>query len=91
MELWEQPMRTSLTRISFNWRTMKFENLTIDQIKLWEDLYKVNVWKIITEDMTKWLDKKRTVPSISRKKNWQRFITNWLKREQNQRSQEEKC
>lgn len=75
-------MRTSHTKINFNWQTMKFENLTVDQIVCWENLYKVNAFKIITEDMTKWLDKKRTVPSISKKKNWQRFICNWLEREQ---------
>lgn len=81
MELWDQPMKTSPTKINFNWETMKFENLTFNQLIIWNRLYKVDSFKIITEDITRWLDKKRTVPSIARKKNWQRFIVNWLKRE----------
>lgn len=75
-------MKTSPTRINFNWQTMKFENLTVKQITVWQELYTgVDVFKTITVDMARWLDKKRTIPSISRKKNWQRFITNWLARE----------
>jgi hypothetical protein len=70
-------------KIKFNWQTMKFENLTVAQLEVWTKLYHpVNVFEIITEDMTKWLDKKRNVPSVSRKKDWQRFICNWLKKEQ---------
>ena len=87
MELWEQPIKTSPTKINFNWETMKFENLTLDQMHTWEKLYRVDVFKIISEDITQWLDKKRTVPSISRKKNWHRFVCNWLKREQAKEAQ----
>jgi hypothetical protein len=62
---------------------MKFENLTVAQLETWAKLYHpVDVFEIIIGDMTKWLDKKRNVPSISKKKDWQRFICNWLKKEQ---------
>jgi hypothetical protein len=70
-------------KIKFNFETCKWEGLTIKQIVAWEQLYKgVDVFKVITQDMAQWLDKKRNVPSVSRKKDWQRFICNWLKKEQ---------
>jgi hypothetical protein len=61
---------------------MKFEGLTVSQLELWDKLYGLESFDIIAGDMTKWLDKMRDRPSISRKKNWRRFICNWLKREQ---------
>lgn len=71
------------TKINFNWETMKFDNLTVSQLETWIALYPdVDVFRQISIEMARWLDKKRNVPSISRKKHWQKFIVNWLKRTQ---------
>jgi len=69
-------------KIKFNFNTMKFEGLTVEQMEIWEHLYApVDVFKTITVDMAQWLDKVKGTKK-ARKQNWQRFICNWLKKEQ---------
>jgi hypothetical protein len=67
--------------ITFDWKEMKFKGLTLQQLELWDALYKLPSFELISGDMTRWLDKKRNVPSVSQKKNWRKFIANWLERE----------
>lgn len=75
-------IRTSRMKIKFNFDEMKWEGITIDQVKLWEKLYPdADVVNQITVEMVRWLDKKKGT-AITRKKNWKAFICNWLKKEQ---------
>jgi hypothetical protein len=68
--------------VKFNFSTMKFEGLTVEQLETWERLYpKIDVFKTITVDMAQWLDKVKGTKKAN-KRNWRKFICNWLKREQ---------
>lgn len=75
----------SLTKISFDFREMKWQGITVSQIKLWERLYPdVDVDKCIQFDMIQWIDKRKDT-KIAHKKDWKKTICNWLKREQERR------
>ena len=66
------------TDLSFNFDTRKWEGLTLDQVKFWESCYpNKDVVDILTRKMPGWLDAN---PRKARKKNWKRFINNWLSR-----------
>ena len=75
--------------IKFDFVNMKWEGLTIEQIQLWEHLYRhVDVLTVLKVDMVRWLDKKvlcrapLKVAAKARKKNWKATIVNWLSREE---------
>jgi hypothetical protein len=73
---------TSHTKIKFDWASMKFTGLTVEQLDTWYQLYKpVEVFDVITKDMVQWLDKVKGTKKAN-KRNWQRFICGWLQREQ---------
>lgn len=67
--------------IKFNFETMKFEGLFISQIETWERLYPDVSIKDELVDMIRWLDKRKDT-KITRKKDWKRFICNWLTKAQ---------
>jgi hypothetical protein len=72
----------SSMKIRFDFDEMKWEGITVNQVKLWERLYPdVDVVNAIKFNMVQWLDKKQGT-KITQKKNWKQFICNWLKREQ---------
>lgn len=65
-----------MNKIIFNFDILKFENITISQVKFWEDCYPdVDVIACLTKRMPAWLDGN---PQKAHKKNWKRFIVNWL-------------
>jgi hypothetical protein len=69
-------------KIKFNWQTMKWEGITVEQVKLWESLYPdADVVHEITISMVQWLDKVKGTKKAN-KRNWKKFIVNWLKRSQ---------
>jgi len=75
-------MSNSSTKIAFDWEHMRWNGITVEQIKTWEKLYPgVNVVQVLTLDMVRWLDKKEG-KAITRKKDWKKTICNWLKKEQ---------
>ena len=81
-------MSSSSTKIKWNWETMKWEGITVEQVKTWEKLYPdANVIQQVTVEMPRWLDKMEG-KRITRKKDWKRTIVNWLKREQEKRAWE---
>jgi len=81
-------MSNSSTKIKWNWEAMKWEGITVDQVKTWEKLYPdANVIQQVTVEMPRWLDKMEG-KRITRKKDWKRTIVNWLKREQEKRAWE---
>ena len=72
-------------KLKFNFNTLKWENLTVAQVKLWEQAYpNVNVVDVLTHKAPCWLTAN---PRKARKKNWARFIVSWLSREEERRTQ----
>jgi hypothetical protein len=70
---------TSRTKISFDFDHMAWIGIDVSQVKLWEQLYPdVDVVHEITIEMIRWLDKRKGT-KVTRKKDWKRFICNWLK------------
>lgn len=66
--------------IIFNFETLKFEGITVENVKLWENAYpNVDVIDCILKRMPVWLDSN---PTRAHKKNWKRFITGWLSRQE---------
>ena len=67
-------------KIDFNFNTLQFEGITIEQVKFWEECYPdVDVIACLTKKMPAWLDGN---PEKAHKKNWKRFIVGWLSRQQ---------
>ena len=72
-------------KVVFNFNTMKWEGITVAQVKLWESAYPdVDVVDVLLKKMPVWLSSN---PRKARKKNWPRFIVNWLSRQQERYSQ----
>lgn len=70
-----------MQKISFNFELLKWENITVDQVKFWEECYPdCDVIACLTKKMPAWLDANRE--GKGRKKLWKRFIVGWLSREQ---------
>ncbi len=70
----------SVGKITFDFEKLRWENITVEQVKLWESAYPdCDVIDILTKKMIIWLDSN---PQKAHKKNWKRFITNWLSRQQ---------
>lgn len=79
----ESMIKTSPTKIKFDFKEMKWTGITVSQVQLWERIYPdIDVDKLIQYDMIRWLDKRKGT-KITLKRNWKQFIVNWLKREQN--------
>jgi len=75
--------KTSLpkNKIEFDFDTLSWKNLTVEQIHFWEQIYPdVDVVEILSRKMIGWLDAERN--GKGRKKKWKSFIVGWLSREQ---------
>jgi hypothetical protein len=69
-------------KIKFDFATMSWQGLTVEQIQLWEHLYPdIDVIHVLKYDMPQWLDKKNGTKKVQ-KKNYKAFICNWLRRAQ---------
>ncbi len=77
-------MSSNVSKIRFNFEALKWEGITIDQVKLWENAYPdCDVVDILIKKMPVWLDAN---PQKAHKyKNWKRFIVNWLTFEKKRR------
>ena len=72
-------------KITFNFDTLKWEGITVDQVKIWESAYPdVDVVDVLLKKMPCWLTAN---PKKAKKKNWSRFIVNWLSRQQDRYDQ----
>ncbi len=72
------------TKIEFNFETRSFKNITVSLVKFWENAFPdVDVIEVLTKKAPAWLDAN---PSRA-KKNYKRFIVNWLSRQQERYSQ----
>ena len=72
-------------KITFNFSTLQWEGITVDQVKLWESAYPdCDVVDILTKKMPVWMDAN---PQKAHKKNFKRFIINWLSRQQERYTQ----
>jgi len=66
-----------MEKISFNFETLEWDGITVEQVKFWEQAYpEIDVVDILTKKMPSWLDANRG--GKAQKKNWKRFIVNWL-------------
>jgi phosphoribosylformimino-5-aminoimidazole carboxamide ribonucleotide (ProFAR) isomerase len=85
--------KNKVIRINWNFETMKWENLTVSQIEIWQALYKnIDVVRILTKDIPQAIDKKvdRIDGKITKRGwvkekkvwHWKETICNWLAREQ---------
>ena len=73
-------MTTNDHKVTYNFGEMKWGGITVEQVKLWERAYPdVDVVDVLLNKMPPWLDAN---PQKAQKKNWKRFITNWLSRQQ---------
>ena len=69
-----------LIKIEFDFETRSFKNITVSQVKFWEEAYPdCDVIDILTYKMPVWMDAN---PKKAHKKNYKRFIVNWLSRQQ---------
>jgi hypothetical protein len=68
--------------IKFDFDTMKWRGISIEQIQIWERIYPdVNVIKVLQFDTIRWIDRNKE-KKISHKSRWRTFICNWLQAEQ---------
>lgn len=79
-------MSLSKNSIRFNFDLMEWQGIDVERdIKVWERLYPdIKVISVVTVDMIQWLDKVKGTKKAN-KRNWRKFIVNWLKREQQRR------
>jgi len=74
-------MSTNVHKITFNFETMEWENITVEQVKMWENAYRdCDVIEILTKRIPVWLD--ANPQKACKYKNWKRFIVGWLSRQQ---------
>uniref|UniRef100_A0A6M3JH28 Uncharacterized protein n=1 Tax=viral metagenome TaxID=1070528 RepID=A0A6M3JH28_9ZZZZ len=72
-------------KIQFDFQNMKWIGITVEYVKFLENSYpEVDVIDTLTKRMPAWLDAN---PQKARKKNYKRFIVNWLSRQQDRYSQ----
>ena len=70
-----------MDKITFNFETLRFENITVEYVKFLESAYPdVDVVEILTKRMPAWLD--GNPEKACKYKKWKRFIVNWLSRQQ---------
>jgi hypothetical protein len=68
-------------QVRFNFDTLEWEGISIEQVKLWEDAFPaVDVVDVLLKKMPVWLDANRG--GKANKKRWKRFIVNWLAAQQ---------
>ena len=68
--------------IKYNHETEKWEGITVEQVKKWEEAYPlVDVVNTLLKRMPCWF---RENPRKAKKKRWGRFIVNWLSKQQSQ-------
>lgn len=78
-------LSSNVVKIEFNFASLKWEGITVEQVKFWENCYpEVDVVDTLTKKMPAWLDAN---PQKAKKKNYKRFIVNWLSRQQDRYSQ----
>ena len=78
-------MSSDVVKITFDFAQMKWEGITVDQVKLWERAYpSLDIVDILLNKMPAWMDAN---PEKARKKNYKRFIVNWLSRQEDRYSQ----
>jgi hypothetical protein len=66
--------------ITFNFDTMKWEGITVDQVKFWEGAYpELDVVDLLTKKIPVWLD--ANPRKASQYKDWKKFIVNWFNNE----------
>ena len=76
-------MSTNVHKISYNSELRKFEGIDVDQVTFWESCYpEVDVVDCLLHKMPAWLDGNPN----RLKKNYKRFIVNWLSRQQDRYS-----
>jgi hypothetical protein len=63
-------------KVSFNFENKKWENITEEDVRLWSEAYPACNVQIALNQMASWL----LANPDKRKKNYRRFITNWLTR-----------
>jgi hypothetical protein len=69
-----------MEKIEFDFEKKEFKNITVSQVQFWENCYPdVDVVMCLTKKMPAWLNGN---PQKAHKKNWKRFIVNWLSRQQ---------
>jgi hypothetical protein len=70
-------------KIIFNFTTMEWEGITVEQVKFWERCYPcLDVVDMIINKMPAWLDAN---PEKAHKTRWKRFINNWLASQEERR------
>ena len=75
---------TGTIKIDFDFEKKEFRHITVDQVKFWESVFPdVDVIHHLEHRMPAWLDGN---PSRA-KKNYKRFIVNWLSAQQERYSQ----
>jgi hypothetical protein len=73
-------------KIEFDFESRSFKNITISQVKFWEEAYPdVDVVDCLLKKMPAWID--ANADGKGRKKKWKRFIVNWLSRQQDRYGQ----
>ena len=78
-------MVTNSNKIQFNHETLQWEGITVDQVKIWEKAYPlVDMVDVLLKKIPVWADAN---PRKARKRNYKRFIVNWLSRDQERREQ----
>lgn len=78
-------MSSNVVKITFNFEEMKWEGIAVEQVKLWERAYpSLDVVDILLNKMPVWMDAN---PAKAKKKNYKRFIVNWLSRQEDRYSQ----
>jgi len=71
-----------MTKICFDFKDMKWNGITVNDVIRWEKMFPdVNVVKAIRVDMPVWLEKNKNNRK-AHKRNWTKFILNWLRRNQ---------
>ena len=72
-------------QIYFSWDEMKWKGIKVADAMRWEELFPdVDVMNELTVNMPIWLEKNQNRKQ-SHKKNWTKFILNWLKRSEERR------
>ena len=67
-------------KIYFDFEAMRWRGISIEQVKFWEDAYPdCDVLDVLGKKMPAWIDAN---PQKAKKRNWKRFIVNWLSRQQ---------
>jgi len=84
----QEQKRIAPEKIWYNFHEMRWEDLSVEQVKFWESCYPlVDVVDVLTKKMPAWIDGN---PAKANKKDWKRFIVGWLSRDQSMKEQFQK-